>query len=216
MAASRRSCGTAPFSQHVANSLVSQLPQRLPDKMALSFLEEEINPVSRAKGLGVTLDRNLTYDDHISELTTPCLSKLCQTNRVKDSFDNYTLKVIISALVMSKLYYCSSVWSNTSACNIKKLQTLQDFACRIVTNTKIYAHIIPALRKTDWLPVKQHLLYRDTVMSFKCMNELTPTYLCELFRKRDTNLFATPEIGIHCIFLYVKRNPDREFFVIEQ
>ena len=47
-----------------------QLLQRLPDKMALSFLEEEINPVSSAKDLGVTLDNNLTYDDHISELTS--------------------------------------------------------------------------------------------------------------------------------------------------
>ena len=54
-----------------------QLLQRLPDKMALSFLEEEINPVSSAKDLGVTLDSNLTYDDHLRELTSSCMFKLC-------------------------------------------------------------------------------------------------------------------------------------------
>ena len=90
-----------------------QLLQRLPDKMTLSFIEEEINAVSSAKDLGVTLDSNLTYDDHKSELTSSCMSKLCQINWIKDSFDNDILKLIISALVVSRLYYCSSVWSNT-------------------------------------------------------------------------------------------------------
>ena len=39
----------------------------------------------------------------------------------------------INALVMSKLYYCSTVWSNTSATNIKKLRAVQNFACRILS-----------------------------------------------------------------------------------
>ena len=33
--------------------------------MTASFLEEEINAASSAKDLGVTLDSNLTYGDHI-------------------------------------------------------------------------------------------------------------------------------------------------------
>ena len=40
----------------------------------------------------------------------------------------YTQIVIINALVFSKLYYCSSVWANTSKKNIAKLQTVQNFA----------------------------------------------------------------------------------------
>ena len=48
--------------------------------------------------------------------------KICQINRVKNSFDRNTLCTIISALVLSKLFYCSTVWSNTTAANIKKLQ----------------------------------------------------------------------------------------------
>lgn len=162
-----------------------QLLRRLPEEMCLSFLGEDITPVSSAKDLGVTLDSNLTFDYHISELTSSCMSKLCQINRVKDSFDYDTLHLIISALVMSKLYYCSSVWSNTTVSNIKKLQSVQNFACRIITNTKKFDHITPALREISWLPVKEHLLYRDSIMSFKCMNGLAPPYLCELFCKRN-------------------------------
>jgi hypothetical protein len=46
------------------------------------------------------------------------MAKFCQINRVKQCFDRNTLTNIISTLVLSKLYYCSSVWANTSTGNI--------------------------------------------------------------------------------------------------
>ena len=70
---------------------------------------------------GIILDNNLTYDQHIHQLTSSCMTKLCQINSVKNSFDRDTLCTNISALVLSKLFYCSTVWSNTTATNIKKL-----------------------------------------------------------------------------------------------
>ena len=80
---------------------------------------------------------------------------------------------LISALVMNKLLYCSSVWCNTSAKNINKLQLVQNFACRIVTNTKKFDHITPKLPELNWLPVRERLLFRDTVMMYKC-SRLSP------------------------------------------
>ena len=47
-------------------------------------------------------------------------------------------------------------------------------------------HITPALREIKWLPVNEHLHYRDTVMTFRCMKGLAPTYLCESLRRRKS------------------------------
>ena len=63
--------------------------------------------------------------------------------------------LIIKALVMSN--FCSTVWSNTSVTNIKKLGTVQNFACRILTKIGRYDHVTPALREIGWLPVHEHL-----------------------------------------------------------
>ena len=90
-----------------------QLLQRLPKEMLLTFLGEVIKPVTSASDLGVTLDNHLTFDSHITKVVSSCMSKLCQINRVKSSFDHKMLLLIISSLVMSKLLYCSSVWANT-------------------------------------------------------------------------------------------------------
>ena len=113
------------------------------------------------------------------------MAKLCQINRVKDSFHGDTLRSIINALVMSKLYYCSTVWSNTSAKNIRKLRAVQNFACRILTNTEKYDHVTSALRAIRWLPVEEHLKYREALMAYKCINRLAPPYLSDLFIKRN-------------------------------
>lgn len=162
-----------------------QLLGNLLEEMTISFLGKEIIPVLNAKDLGLTLDNHLTYDKHIRNVISAAMSKLCQISRVKDSFDSDTLRTIISAIVMSKLYYCSTVWANTSTTNIKKLQAVQNFACRIITNTRKYDHITPALRAISWLPVSEHLRYRDSLMTYKCMHELVPSYLSEQFHKRN-------------------------------
>ena len=73
-----------------------------------------LKPVEPAKDLGVILDSYLTYDHHISKTVSSCCSKLYQINRVKESFDKETLKLLITSLVFSKMLYCSTVWSSQS------------------------------------------------------------------------------------------------------
>ena len=93
------------------------------------------------------------------------MSKLCQIYRVKDCFNKDTLKLIIESLVLSKLFYCSSVWANTSDSNIKKLQLVQNFAVRIITGARKFDHITPHLHELEWLPVKDRLRYRDLLIN---------------------------------------------------
>ena len=149
-----------------------QLLQNLPSDMSLNFLSEIITLAPAANDLGLIMDTHLTYDQHITEVVSSCMSKLSQINRSSKCFNKETLPLLISALVMNKLLCCSSVWSNTSAKNINKLQLVQNFACRIVTNTKKFDHITPKMRELNWLPVKEHLHFRDTVMMYKCVHDL--------------------------------------------
>ena len=68
------------------------------------------------------MDSILSYDEHVTQTVSSCIGSLCQINRVKHLFDARTLERVINALVFSKLYYCSPVWSNTSKKNFSKLQ----------------------------------------------------------------------------------------------
>ena len=68
-----------------------QLLNSLPENMSLNFLNKTIDPVTFTKDLGITLDCKLTYNEHISHLTSACMAKLCQINRVKHCFDRNML-----------------------------------------------------------------------------------------------------------------------------
>ena len=73
------------------------------------------------------------------------MSVLGEISRVKHVFKEDLQITIINALDFSKLYYCSSAWSNTTDRNIRKLQSVQNFAARIVSNIKKYYHVTPVL-----------------------------------------------------------------------
>ena len=151
---------------------------------SLPFMGKDIMPSDTAKDLGVILDSNLTYDEHIIKTASSCMSCLGQINRVKHVFDKRTLLTIINSLVFSKLFYCSNVWANTSKCNLNKLQAVQNFACRIVSGARKYDHITPIRKELNWLPVANQLYYRSAIMAFKCMTGHAPEYLSSKFLKR--------------------------------
>ena len=54
------------------------------------------------------------------------------------------------------MLYCSSVWSNTSTTNIKKLQLVQNFACKIVTKTRKFLQTVISFDIISDINVNSH------------------------------------------------------------
>ena len=71
------------------------------------------------------------------------------------------------AFVFSKLLYCSTVWSNTSKTNVKRLQLVQNFAGRIVLGLRKYDHISKGLKSLKWLSISDKLFLYDSIMVHK-------------------------------------------------
>ena len=106
--------------------------------------------------------------------------------------------MLINKLVLSKLFYCSSVWSNAAYNNLLKLQAVQNFAARIICVSRKFDHVL-ILR--FWKNCIGYLLYlRDAVLAFKYNQKLirgwinslwvsgitgsAPTYLSSTFLTR--------------------------------
>ena len=118
--------------------------RQLPD-FTITLCSKPISSTPVAKDLGVFLDQCLSYDEHIRKTLASCINKLIQINGIKHLLDKETLLFIINSFVSSTLFYCSSVWSNTSTTNIHKLQLVQNFAARIILGLCKYDHISACL-----------------------------------------------------------------------
>ena len=113
------------------------------------------------------------------------MSSLCQISRVKHLFPKDVRLIITNALVFSKLFHCSTVWSGTTKQNIKKLQLIQNFAALILTGVRKYDSITQALKGLGRISVEKQLFLRNMAMIFKCVNGLEPSYLSQKISTRS-------------------------------
>ena len=164
---------------------VPQLMRTLPSIPPVKLLGKEIEPVTVAKDLGVMIDSSLSYNEHVTKTVLNCMYRLIRINRIKHLLDRKTLLLLINAFVFSKLFYCSTVWSNTSKTNVKRLQLVQNFAGRIVLGLRKYDHISEGLKSLKWLSVSDKLFLYDSIMVHKCMNGRAPGYLINKFTRRS-------------------------------
>ena len=96
-------------------------------------------------------------------------------------FSKEVLYIMINSVVFSKLFYCSAVRAGTYKENIHKLQLMQNFAARIVTDTGKYDHITLALKALGWLTIEEQLWLRDVTVMYKCVNNLGTDHEKSLF-----------------------------------
>ena len=104
-------------------------------------------------------------------------------------------------MVHSRLDYCNSLYVRMSDTNFAKLQRVQNSLARIVTSTRKYDHITPVLNRLHWLPVRQRVMYKTAMLTYKSLNTGQPEHLSVLLsdytpshqlRSSDHQLLSQP------------------------
>ena len=70
-----------------------------------------INPSENVLDLGITMSRNCSFDVHINILCKKCTDLSGWILRTFTSRDSTTLMTLFNALILSRLDYCSQLWS---------------------------------------------------------------------------------------------------------
>ena len=63
---------------------------------------------STVRNLGVTLDQNLSFQQHVSSTCQFCYLELRRINSIRHYLSQDAVKTLISALVLSRIYYYNS------------------------------------------------------------------------------------------------------------
>ena len=103
------------------------------------------------------------------------------------------LKVqLVHAGVLSIIDYCNAVYGALTVSDLQKLQKLQNSAVRFVfelKGKKCREPISPYLKKLHFLPVRFRIKYKLALLTFKCLNNLAPSYLTELLTLRQSKYY---------------------------
>ena len=131
-----------------------------------------INPVSHTKSIGVYLDENLIWNEHINQISRKI---------VPDT----TLQFIFNTLVQPYFDYCCVVWDNCSKTLTDKLQKLQNRAARILTFSSYDANADVVLASINWKKRETQRKIQKAVMVQKSLYGLAPDYLRSMFVNRS-------------------------------
>lgn len=93
----------------------------------------DVSMENQTKFLGMTIDSNLSWNNHIDTLSKKLNSCLYVLKRVKHGSDDTTTKIAYYALFESHLRYGLAVWGGTSAGNLQRILILQKKAVRIMS-----------------------------------------------------------------------------------
>ena len=114
-----------------------------PDKCHLLVFGEKNNDVTvqirattitesvEEKLLGVTLDKNLDFKNHVNTLCRKAGQKLHALARISNYVDIERLKVMINAFIVSQFSYCALVWMFHDRSVNKKINKIDERALRI-------------------------------------------------------------------------------------
>ena len=130
--------------------------------------------------LGVTVNECLLWDDHINKLCSQLAFKISKLARIRSFTSVDILRKIYFSCVQPTIDYAINVWGTTTQYNINKVQRLQNFAGRLLSNNFDYVNTrgLDLLRDLNIMNVKQRAMYFDLLLMFKCIHGLAPDYLC--------------------------------------
>ncbi|XP_057187413.1 uncharacterized protein LOC130552818 [Triplophysa rosa] len=162
-----------------------------------------VAPTNTVKHLGVILDSNLSFKNHISNVTKTAFFHLRNVAKLRNILSVADAEKLIHAFVTSRLDYCNALLSGCPASSINKLQLVQNAAARVLTTSRKYNHITPMLSTLHWLPIKYRIDFKVLLITYKALNGLAPTYITELLphynrsrslRSQNSRLLKTPRI----------------------
>ena len=91
-----------------------------------------VKPTNCVKLLGMCLDDQLNFNEHVKEITVKCARQVSAMGRLSKQLNVSCKQKIFDAFVLSNFNYCTSVYHFCNVGNSRKLEQLQKRALRYV------------------------------------------------------------------------------------
>ena len=143
----------------------------------------KINQTDHSKALGLNIDENLSWKEHIHEISEKVASSIGALKRVILFISMHTAIKIYKGLIEPHFDYCSVVWDGLSQQLSEKLQKLQNRAARVITKSSYNTNSSYLLNSLSW-DISVRRTKQKANLMYKCVNKLAPNYLCNMYTPR--------------------------------
>ena len=138
---------------------------------------------SSYKYLGLEIDSTLSWNNATSNVCKKLRSRLAVLQRLCNVLPVANINNLYYSFIQCHIDYCLTVWGHTSQGNIETIQRFQNRAGRILSRNFDYINFsgISIVKELGWLTVSVRKDYLTLITIYKCINNLAPHYLIDMF-----------------------------------
>ncbi len=141
-----------------------------------------ITPSKTDRNLGVVIDDQLNFSDHISKTARSCRFVLYNIKKIRPFLWEHATHLLVQALVLSRLDYCDALLAGLPASSIKPLQLTQNAAARLIFNEPKRTHVTPLFINLHWLPIAARIKFKALMFAYRSTSGSAPLYLNSLLQ----------------------------------
>ena len=124
-------------------------------KISIKFCGTDVQESRVVKNMGLYMDRHLTFADHVDHVVAKCSGSLLALMHAKHTLPKASIKTIVTALVMSIIRYCVSIYGTCTKAELHRIQKVINFGARVISGKKKFDHISDVLKDLGWLSSSQ-------------------------------------------------------------
>ena len=98
-----------PTKSEVIQFTATRGREKVDDVTSVLVSKAVIQPVSSIKSLGVTLDRKLSFDEHVNNICRSCYHHIRALRHIRDSLPDEVVKIVACSVIGSRLDYCNAL-----------------------------------------------------------------------------------------------------------
>ena len=140
---------------------------------------QEISEVNSTKFLGVLINNQLNWKNHLDRIWTKVSKNIGIILKARRVFDKHNLLSLYYSLIHSYLTYCIQVWGSTYQGHLSKLVILQKNIVRIIRGVPPRTHTEPLFSELNISKVSNLYKYSIALFMYKLnYSKLSDTFLC--------------------------------------
>ena len=147
--------------------------------------DAQLDRVSSTKFLGVIIDENLTWKNHIDGVSKTISRNIGVINKLKYFVPERILYSLYCTLVLPYINYSILIWGNTYQSYLEKIFKLQKWAVRAITSSHYRCHSAPLFQKLKILNVFDTYKLEAGIFMFKHFNNHLPIAFNQFFSKHN-------------------------------
>ena len=160
--------------------------RKLP-KFKVAFCDTELVPCEKVRNLGVIFDNKMSWEAHIAMISRRCMGILSGLSHVRHHLPNHVIGTLVTALVISQVRYCLSVYGTGSKKNLDKIQKVLNFGARVIFGKRKFDHVSDSLDRLGWFRPRQLVELSTLNLAHKVIRSGKPDALAALFQQNLEN-----------------------------